>query len=389
MRKICILTGTRADYGLLRKLMLDVESSAEAILQLVVSGTHLSDDHGVTSSEISADSLIPAAEIPVWSGDDSPVGAANDFGIAVGAFARSLSTLEPDVVVVLGDRLEALAMATAAMITSVPIAHIHGGEITEGAMDDAMRHAITKLSYLHFVSTEEHRQRVIQLGEEPSRVFTLGSPVVDALASLELLDRAELVSRFPIRLEGPTALVTFHPAVMDILPANELINNLLTALDESPELHVIITGTNSDVGSVEVRAAIAKFVDEHTNRVDYVESFGQLGYLSTMAQSSVVIGNSSSTVLEAPVLGIPSVLIGDRQKGRPVAASVIVPEPTKDAIARAIHQALTSDFRAVSRATPQPFGRPGFARRTLRQLLEGEVPRPPRKRFWDLDRDKS
>jgi UDP-hydrolysing UDP-N-acetyl-D-glucosamine 2-epimerase len=341
----------------------------------------------MTSTEITEDGLVAAATVPIWSGDESPLGAAKDFGTAVRAYAQVLEDLEPDIVVVLGDRLEALAMGTAATVMLVPVAHIHGGEITEGAMDDAMRHAITKLSFLHFVSTEEHRNRVIQLGEEPNRVFNLGAPIVDALAGLTLLDRDELLKRYPIRLTPQTALMTFHPAAMDVLPANLLVENLLTALHELPALHIIITGTNSDIGSTEVRAAIERFVSNHTDRVDYVESFGQLGYLSAMAQASVVIGNSSSTVLEAPVLRVPSVLIGDRQAGRPIAASVIVPEPTSDSIAEAIQRALSSGFAEKAGGAPLPYGTPGFAHRAARQLLEQHIPRPPRKRFWDVEKD--
>ncbi|MEX1078665.1 MAG: UDP-N-acetylglucosamine 2-epimerase [Homoserinimonas sp.] len=388
MRKICILTGTRADYGLLRRLILEAERSSDAELQLVVSGTHLTSEHGRTSGEISNDALVPAAEVPIWSGDDSSLGAAEDFGSAVGGFARALDGLNPDIVVILGDRLEALAMATAATVLSVPIAHVHGGEITEGAMDDVIRHAITKLSYLHFASTEEHRQRIIQLGEEPERVFNLGAPVVDAIADLKLLSRAELERQFSIRLGNPTALMTFHPAAMDVLPARELVSNLLSAIREVPDLHVIITGTNSDIGSAAVRAMIRRFVSDSGERVDYVESFGQLGYLSAMALSDVVIGNSSSTVLEAPVLGIPSVLIGDRQAGRPVSPSVIVPKPTEEAIALAIKKALTEEFRSATQSAPLPFGAPGFAHRALTALLECDVPRPARKHFWDIKRSK-
>lgn len=387
-RRIGVLTGTRADYGLLRNLLLRIEASPDVELQLIVTGTHLSDRHGETLAEISRDGLVPVAEIPLWSGDDSALGAAIDIGAGTGAFARALESLEPDIIVILGDRLEALAMAMAATVLSIPIAHIHGGEITEGAMDDAMRHAITKLSYLHFVTTAEHRERVIQLGEEPSRVFNFGAPVVDAIAQLELLKPEELTRQFPIRLTEQTALVTFHPAAMDVLPAEQLVDIMLRSIQAVPDLHVIITGTNSDIGSLAVREAIADFVTEHSARVDYVESFGQLGYLSTMGQVRVVIGNSSSTVLEAPVLGVPSVLIGDRQAGRPLAASVIVPEPTELSVTAAIQRALTDDFREEARSAPLPFGTPGFARRTLEQLMAQDLPRPPRKRFWDLDRER-
>lgn len=386
--KICILTGTRADYGLLRGLVRAVADSPDAELQLVASGTHLSGEHGSTSAEIAADGHVPAASVPIWSGDDSARGAAIDTGAATSAYARVLDDLRPDVVVVLGDRLEALAMALAATVLSIPVAHIHGGEITEGAMDDALRHAITKLSYLHLTSTEAHRDRVIQLGEEPARVFALGAPVVDALDALELLPRDEIERRFGVRFGARTALLTYHPAGMDVLPSRELFAELLAALEAVPDLHLIITGTNSDIGSAEIRDDTAAFVAAHAERVDYVESFGQLGYLSTMAEVDVVIGNSSSTVLEAPVLGVPSVLVGDRQAGRPTGPTVLHPEPDRVAIAEAIDRAATAAFASSVADAPPVFGTPGFARRALALLLDTPLPHPPRKRFHDLDKER-
>ena len=388
VRTICILTGTRADYGLLRRLILEVEASPIAELQLVVTGSHLLDRFGGTTSEIAGDAITAAAEVPLWGGDEAPVEVGAQYGDAVGAFCRVLAELAPDVVVILGDRLEALAMATAATILAVPIAHIHGGEVTEGAMDDSLRHAITKLSYLHLTSTEEHRLRVIQLGEEPARVFNLGAPIVDALAQLELLDRDELEARFGIRFGARTALVTFHPAAMDVLPARELVAELLAALGAVHELHLIITGTNSDIGSVEVREEIDAFVADHPDRVDYVESFGQLGYLSTMALCDVVIGNSSSTVLEAPVLGVPSVVIGDRQAGRPLSPSVLSPTADRASIAAAILRAVSPEFRLAVADAELPFGTRGFSERALALILATDFPRPPRKKFWDLDSAK-
>lgn len=380
-RTIAVFTGTRADYGLLRGLALAIAASPEAELALIVSGSHLSTEHGTTSGEIARDGLPFAAAIPIWSGDDTPLGAARDVGAALPLYAEALERIAPDVLVVLGDRLEAFAAATAATVMGVPVAHIHGGEITEGAMDDALRHATTKLSYLHLASTAEHRERVIQLGEDPARVHFLGAPVVDALSALDLLSAEEVRERFGVRLDGPTALVTFHPAAMDVLPAGELLDELLAGLLAVVGLGIIVTGANTDIGSTAVRDAIAAFVAEHPDRVDYVESFGQLGYLSAMSHAAVVVGNSSSTVLEAPVLGTPSVLVGDRQKGRPVSASVRVPAPDRAAIAAAVEDAL----RSPTGAETTVFGGPGFAQRALRVLLDADLPHPPRKAFFDLE----
>lgn len=381
MRRIAVLTGTRADYGLLRGLLQAIEADPGLDLQIIATGTHLIDAFGRTESEIAADGLRIAASVPIWSASDSRLAVAADVGKALPLYAEALSALDPDVLVVLGDRLEAFAATTAATILSIPVAHVHGGELTEGAMDDALRHSITKMAYLHFASTEEHRRRVIQLGEEPDRVHFHGAPIVDALSALELLPREEVEKRFDIRLPEPTALVTFHPAVMDVDSPESLLEELLEGLLAVPELHVVITGSNSDIGTTDVRRSIEEFVTAHPDRVDFVESFGQLGYLSAMAAAAVVVGNSSSTVLEAPVLGIPSVLIGDRQKGRPLSASVTAPSPHRQAIAEAVRDALSDRARPEGTAI---FGGPGFASRTTQVLRDAEVPRPPRKKFHDL-----
>lgn len=381
MRRVAVLTGTRADYGLLRGLLREIDVDPELDLRIIATGTHLMDAFGRTESEITSDGLQVAAAVPIWSATDSPTAVAADVGRALPLLADALSAIDPDVLVVLGDRLEAFAAATAATILSVPIAHIHGGELTEGAMDDALRHSITKMAYLHFTSTQDHRRRVIQLGEEPGRVFFHGAPIVDALDGLDILPRSDVTARFGIRLPEPTALVTFHPAVMDVASPDVLLEELLEGLLEVDDLHIVITGSNSDIGTTDVRRRIATFVNDHSERVDFVESFGQLGYLSAMTAAAVVVGNSSSTVLEAPVLGVPSVLIGDRQKGRPISASVATPTPERGAIADAVRTAL----RGAGREQEVIFGTPGFASRTAQTLRDVDIPRPPRKKFHDLE----
>lgn len=385
MRTIAVVTGTRADYGLLRGLLRAIEDDPQLDLRLIVTGTHLSEAFGRTITEIESDGFEVAASVPIWSGADTPLAASADVGRALPDYARALAELAPDVVVVLGDRLEAFAAAAAATIMSVPVAHIHGGELTEGAMDDALRHSITKMSYLHFTSTADHRRRVIQLGEAPERVFFHGAPIVDILDSFDAMPRADVEARFGIRLPEPTALVTFHPAVMDVAPAEQLVEELLGALLAVDGLHVVITGSNSDIGTEAVRERIARFVAENPERADYVESFGQRGYLSAMRAASVVAGNSSSTVLEAPVLGIPSVLVGDRQKGRPIGPSVALPEPRAEAIAAAIRDRIATGS-AVD--VDSPFGTPGFAVRTAATLREAQMPRPPKKTFHDLPEEQ-
>ncbi|WP_137844339.1 UDP-N-acetylglucosamine 2-epimerase [Microbacterium sp. 2FI] len=383
MRTIAVLSGTRADYGLLRRLLHEIQVEPELDLRLIVTGTHLSDAFGRTVSEIENDGFRVAASVPIWSGAGGRVDTAADVGAAIAGYAEVLAEIDPDILVLLGDRLEAFAAAAAATILSVPLAHIHGGELTEGAMDDALRHSITKMSYLHFTSTADHRRRVIQLGEEPDRVYFHGAPIVDALSALDLLSREEVEGRFGVRLPSRTALVTFHPAAMDVEPPAHLVDEMLAALESVEDLHIVVTGSNSDLGTADVRARIAEFVAANPERVDYIESFGQLGYLSAMHAASVVVGNSSSTVLEAPVLGVPSVLVGDRQRGRPLAPSVSTPQPTRAAIEMAVRGALDDE---VDRDGTAIFGSPGFAERVARTLRDHAIPRPPRKSFYDLER---
>ena len=398
MRKIAVMTGTRADYGLLKNLIAELNNKATGLnrtleLQIIATGSHLSAEHGMTVAEIRRDGYEPAAEIPIWSSEDTSLAAAVDTGEAIAKFARELDRLRPDVVVVLGDRLEAFAMASAATILTIPVAHIHGGELTLGAMDDSLRHAITKLSFLHFTTTDEHRNRVIQLGEEPSRVFNYGAPVLDAIANLELMSREAIEDKFKVRFGTKnTVLMTFHPAAFDEASAKTMIGELLTAMEaltsplDPAETQLIVTGTNNDIGSADVREAIASFVARLPDRVSYVESFGQLGYLSVMKQVNLVTGNSSSTVLEAPVLGVPSVIVGNRQEGRPMSASVLKPARAERVlILEAMQKALDPAFRASAAAAGTPFGVPGFAQKATVELMRHEIPSPPKKKFWSAN----
>ena len=244
-RKVAVMTGTRADFGLLRPLLAELDSRGDVTLQLIVTGTHLSDAHGRTVGEITAAGFSVAAEVSIWSEDDSSLGAAIDTGNAVAEFSKTLPALQPDVqpdvVVVLGDRLEAFAMATAAVVMQIPVAHIHGGELTLGAMDDSLRHAITKLSYLHFATTDEHAARIVRMGEEPSRVYNFGAPVLDTLSGMHFTTKEELEAKFGVVFGARTALMTFHPAAFDEAPALEMFEELLAAIEAMHECHFIFT----------------------------------------------------------------------------------------------------------------------------------------------------
>ena len=409
-RKIAVMTGTRADYGLLRPLIAELDAASQGDnpaveLQLIVTGTHLSAEHGRTIEEIVRDGYHPAAEVDIWGAEptkdllgeqgSASLTAAVETGEAVAKFSLILNHLKPDLVVVLGDRLEAFAMAAAATILLIPVAHIHGGELTLGAMDDSLRHSITKLSYLHFTTTEEHRARVLQLGEESARVFNFGAPVLDAINDLKLLSREEIEHKFGIRFGMKNILMTFHPAAFDVAPAKFMIEELLAAMEaatsaDGNHIQLIITGTNNDIGSDDVRAAIADFAEAHPDHVSYVESFGQLGYLSVMREVDVVTGNSSSTVLEAPIFGKASVLIGNRQEGRPMGAGVIKVDGVesgifnRNEILAGLQKALTPEFMALAASAPSPFGTAGFAKKAAELLAKFELPTPPKKKFEDL-----
>jgi UDP-hydrolysing UDP-N-acetyl-D-glucosamine 2-epimerase len=386
-RKVAVMTGTRADFGLLRPLLAELNSRADVTLQLIATGTHLSAAHGNTIGEVLNAGFFVDAQVSIWGEDDSAFGAAVDTGNAVAEFSRTLSALQPDVVVVLGDRLEAFAMATAAVVLQIPVAHIHGGELTLGAMDDSLRHAITKLSYLHFATAEEHVDRIVRMGEEPSRVFNFGAPVLDTLYPggklMHFMTKEELAAKFGVVFGARTALMTFHPAAFDEAPPAEMFEELLAAIDSMHEVHFIFTGTNNDIGSDDVRRLMAAFVAARPDRVTYVESFGQYAYLSAVHHVDFVVGNSSSTVLEAPLLGTPSVLVGNRQEGRPLAASVIKAHADRAELRMMMHEAMTEDFANRFAGQGTPFGQPGFAKKAADVLANATFATPLKKKFWE------
>ena len=382
-RKVAVMTGTRADFGLLRPLLAELDSRGDVTLQLIVTGTHLSDAHGRTVGEITAAGFSVAAEVSIWSEDDSSLGASIDTGNAVAEFSKTLAALQPDVVVVLGDRLEAFAMATAAVVMQIPVAHIHGGELTLGAMDDSLRHAITKLSYLHFATTDEHVERIVRMGEEPSRVYNFGAPVLDTLSGMYFTTKEELEAKFGVVFGSRTALMTFHPAAFDEAPALEMFEELLAAIEAMHECHFVFTGTNNDIGSDQVRERMAAFVAANPDRVSFVESFGQQGYLSAMHHVDLVVGNSSSTVLEAPLLGTPSVLVGNRQEGRPLAASVLKAHADRSELLQSMRKAIGPEFAAEFEGQGTPFGQAGFAKKAAEVLASVTFATPLKKKFWE------
>ncbi len=323
MKKICVMTGTRAEYGLLKPLMKKIQDDSELELQIVATGMHLSPEFGLTYREIEQDGFKIAERNEMLLSSDTPNGITKSVGLGMIGFADIFTRIMPDMVVILGDRYEMLAAAAAAMIHRIPIAHIHGGELTLGAMDDAIRHSITKMSTLHFASTEEYRKRIIQLGESPERVFTVGALGVENAKKQALLGKDELAESIGFSLEKPYVMVTFHPVTLENSTAEKQFGDLLAALNQFTEYHIIFTKANADTDGRIINQKIDGCVSQNKDRAIAVTSLGMTRYLSALKYCEMVIGNSSSGIVEAPSFKIPTVNIGDRQLGRTRAASVI------------------------------------------------------------------
>jgi GDP/UDP-N,N'-diacetylbacillosamine 2-epimerase (hydrolysing) len=355
MKKVCIVTGSRSEYGLLRSIMTEINNDPDLSLQIVVAGTHLSPEFGRTYKSIVEDGFKITRNIEMTLSSDSAIGIAKSMGLGLISFAEVFDDLEPNLLIVLGDRYEIFSAVTAAAVAGIPIAHLHGGESTLGAFDEYFRHAITKMSHLHFTAAEPYRQRVIQLGENPNNVFMVGGLGVDAIKRLQYLSKEELESSLDFKFCNKNLLVTFHPATLECDFIELQMNELLSALDSLADTNLIFTYPNADTKSRILIDMVKKFVATHPNSQAF-ESLGQLTYLSCLSQVDGVVGNSSSGLLEAPSLGIGTINIGDRQNGRLKAASVIDCEPTKASILNAIDQLYTSEFRENLSKVINPYG---------------------------------
>lgn len=378
MRKVAVFTGTRAEYGLLYWLLKDLQQDSEIELQLLVSAMHLSPEFGMTYQQIETDGFTITEKVEMLLSSDSAVGTAKSIGLGVLGFADALERMKPDVLVVLGDRFEALAVTQAAMILRIPIAHIHGGEITEGAYDDAIRHAITKLSLLHFTSTEAHRNRVIQLGEHPSRVFNVGAVGLDHLQRSKMFSLAELSASLNFKLEQPYFLVTYHPVTLASEPAKASFENLLKALDAFPQHQIILTYPNADDGGREIIPLLEAYAKQQPSRVLAIPSLGQKRYLSAVKHAAAVVGNSSSGIIEVPSFKVPTVNIGERQRGRLAAESVFSCPSNTAAIIETLQLGLKSDLTQVA----NPYGKGKASEAILKQLKAADL--SVVKTFYDL-----
>jgi GDP/UDP-N,N'-diacetylbacillosamine 2-epimerase (hydrolysing) len=382
-RRVCVVTGTRAEYGLLRWLMEDIRGSAELQLQVVAAGMHLAPEFGCTYREIERDGFRIDRKIELLLSSDTSVGISKSIGLGVVGFADALQQLAPDIAVVLGDRFEILAAAVAATIARIPIAHIHGGEASEGAFDESLRHSITKMSHLHFVAAEEYRRRVIQLGEQPERVFLVGGMGVDSICRLKLLDRRELESALGFELEQRNLLITFHPVTLERATAGDQMEELLAAVAALSRTNLIFTMPNADTDGRVLIELINRFVATHPNARSYT-SLGQVRYLSCMKHVDAVVGNSSSGLTEAPSFCKGTINIGDRQRGRLKAASVIDCEPERAAIAAAIAKLYSTQFQSTLATVKNPYGEGGASERIAHVLATTGLDGILKKHFHDL-----
>lgn len=383
MRKICVVTGTRAEYGLLYHAMKRIAEDAELLLQLCVTGMHLSPDFGFTYQQIEADGFSIDEKIDIQLSSDSAVGISKSMGLAMIGFAEAFERLNPDLLLVLGDRFEVFAAVSAAQVARIPVAHCHGGETTEGVIDEAFRHCITKMSHLHFTAAEEYTKRVIQLGEAPERVFTIGALGIENINKLGLLSREELEESIDFRMGKVSFLVTFHPVTLDNSSAASQFKELLKALDQFPEARIIFTKPNADTGGRVLIKLIDEYVAQSARAAAFI-SLGQLRYLSAMQHTHAVIGNSSSGLLEAPSFKKPTVNIGDRQQGRLKAESVIDCEPEENSIAAAIKMALSARFKEKIQNVRNPYGEGNPSKELVSVLKNAKLEGILKKQFYNL-----
>lgn len=381
-RRIAVVSGSRADYGLLRSLLFAIHSDDTLILQLIVTGMHLAPEFGLTYREIEADGLPIAARVEMLVSSDTATGIAKSMGLGLIGFADTFQSLEPDLLVVLGDRFEILAAAQAALVQRIPMAHIHGGETSEGAFDESIRHALTKMAQWHFVAAEPYRQRVIQMGEAPKHVFNFGAPGLDQLDAITWLDRPALARSLGIGDGSPLLLVTYHPTTLDGRDPVLAMDELCAAIARFEDAVVVFTYPNADTGGRALIDAVDRFVGQAPERRHAFASLGQQRYLSLMRVADVVVGNSSSGLIEAPALHRATVNLGVRQKGRLRAPSVIDTAEDRDGIERALRHALSADFQRRLSDLDSPYGR-GRVGTRIRDTLR-QVQLDVQKSFFDI-----
>ena len=384
VKKICVVTGTRADYGLLFWLMKEIELDSDLELQLIVTGMHLSPEFALTYQEIERDFRINK-KLEMLLSSDTAIGISKSMGLAQISFSEAFDDLNPDLLVVLGDRYEIFAAASSAMIANIPIAHLHGGETTEGAFDESIRHSITKMSHLHFTAAEQYKNRVIQLGEDPARVFNVGGMGIENIKRLKLLSKSEFEKSINFKLCKKNILVTFHPVTLESLTAEKQFQELLNAIDELTDTNIIFTKANSDTDGRVINKMIDEYVLAHSDNSVCFTSLGQVRYLSALQYVDAMVGNSSSGLLEAPSFKIGTINIGDRQKGRIMADSVINCCSNTIAINKAFSKLYSNDFINLLNKVENPYGNGKASKRVKEIIKNTNLNEILKKSFYDLN----
>jgi len=383
MRKICVVTSTRAEYGLLYWLLKEIEADSELKLQLIVTGMHLSPEFGLTYKEIEKEFKIDK-KIEILSSSHTNLDICAEMARVYEKFAPALAELKPDILVLLGDRYEIFGVAGVASIMQIPIAHIHGGETTQGAFDEAFRHSITKMSHIHFAATNEYANRIIQLGEEPRRVFNVGGTSIENIKKLNLLSKEEFEKSIDFRLAKKNILITFHPVTLENSSAREQFSEILKALDGLEDTNFIFTKANSDTDGDVINKMIDEYVSENSQKAVAFASLGQLRYLSAIKFVDIVLGNSSSGLLEVPSFKKATINIGDRQKGRARASSVIDVRPVKEEILAAIKRAYSKEFEQTLKDTINPYDGGNPSKKMVKILKEIKLDGILKKKFYDI-----
>lgn len=385
MRKICVVTGTRAEYGLMSRLMKMIQESPVTQLQIIATNMHLSLKYGCTYKEIEADGFTIDKKVPmIVEGPDNTNTILKSMSKALDGFADAFDELKPDIVIVLGDRYEILAVATAAMINRIPIVHISGGDVTEGAFDDAIRHSITKMSHLHFPTTEQYRKRVIQLGEHPETVFNAGNLGVENIKKLPLFSKNEIETSLDFKLDKDTILVTYHPVTLGNHTAEFDIREFISALEICHEIRIVFTMPNSDIGSSAIVEVINDFIIRNPDRAKAFKSLGVKRYLSVMKHVGAVVGNSSSGIVETPSFGIPTLNIGDRQKGRLQADSIVNCASDKQSVVEGLKKVLSFEMQEKAKHTANPYEHPDSALKIFNVISTYPLDKLNQKHFYDL-----
>lgn len=385
-RKICVITGTRAEYGLLWWVINGIQQDNALELQLIVTGMHLSPEFGLTYKQIEADGFKIDKKIEILLSSDTPVAVAKSMGLGMISFSEAYDELKPDIILVLGDRFEIFSAVSAAMVSRIPIAHCHGGESTEGLIDESVRHSITKMSHLHFTSTETYQKRVIQLGEQPDHVFNTGALGIESIYKLHLLNMKDFQESIGFEIEGHLSfLVTFHPVTLEFSSAEQQCRNLLNTLSQFQEARIIFTKANADTDGRIINQLIDEYVSNHPEQAVSFASLGQLRYLSALSHIDIVIGNSSSGLLEVPSFKKPTINIGDRQLGRIKADSIIDCEPKEESILQAIEKARSTEFKQKLSKVVNPYGSSNASEKIIEVLKTIDLSAILKKKFYNIN----